>query len=241
MNVPFRLLALCLAVLAVVPGVTTAQVAGEDPGLQDTLIVFESPRPLLENGGIQRPRDNAAGIDLLFSGSGWGFGGFYQRSLGGDATAFLHLGISGRRNSDEFENAWLGPIPVVAGKLNRLFMFPVSLGVQYRLFSTSLQESFRPFLSAGAGPTFIVSTPYIRDGQFYEFFSSFGQATLHTRFGAHVGIGSFFGTPSTGSLVGVQVRYYTIPFGGDGLESMRDNPITNFGGIFLSLTVGGMY
>lgn len=218
-----------------------AQITGETPPESDTTIVFAPARPLLENGGLDPIRDNAAGIDLLFSSSGWGFGGFLQRHLGRDFTGFVHLGISGRRNSDEFENAWLGVIPVVADKVNRLFMFPTSIGVQYRLFTESLQENFRPFLSAGAGPTFIMATPYIRDGEFVEFFSSFGSATIHTRFGGHFGIGSFFGNPSSGNLIGVQMRYYHIPFGGDGLESIRGNPITNFGGVFLSLTVGGMY
>jgi hypothetical protein len=218
-----------------------AQIAGEPPAEQDTLVVFEPARPLLATGGLDPIRNNAAGIDLLFSSSGWGLGGFYHRELGGNVTAFAHLGISGSRNSDEFENVWLGPIPVVGNKVNRLFMFPVSVGIQYRLFSESLQENFRPFLSAGGGPTFILATPYIRDGEFVEFFSSFGRADLHTRFGSHVGIGTYFGAPSSGSVMAVQIRYFHIPFGGDGLESIRGNPITNFGGVFLSLTVGSMY
>lgn len=239
----FHRLGLSLLVLLLATGVARAQVTGDPPRTKpvDTLIIFTSPDPLILNGPGARVKDNAAGIDLLFSGSGWGFGGFYQKALGGNVTTFLHLGLSGRRNTDEFENAFLGQIPVVSNKVNRLFIVPVSIGLQYRLFSESLQESFRPFVSGGVGPTFILSTPYIRNGEFYEFFSSFGQASLHTRFGGHIGVGSFFGNTDTGSLIGVQVRYYIIPFGGDGLESVRGNPITDFGGIFLSLTVGGMY
>lgn len=218
-----------------------SQIAGEPLPQPDTLIVFAPARPLLEDGGLEKVRLHAAGLDVLFSSSGWGFGGFYQRALGNDVTGFAHIGMSGRRNTDEFENVWLGMIPVVANKVNRLFMFPVSVGLQYRLFSESLQESFRPFVSCGAGPTFILATPYIRDGEFVEFFSSFGNASVYTRFGGHVGIGSFFGNPNTGNVIGVQMRYYHIPFGDDGLESIRGNPITNFGGVFLSLTVGGAY
>lgn len=236
-----RIAALVLVMIVMTNERIAAQIAGEVPSpQQDSVIIFTSPRPLLEvrNG---EPAVQAAGVDLLFSGSGWGLGGFYQHLLAENLTGFVHLGISGRRNSDEFENALLGPIPVVANKVNRLFMFPLTVGVQYRLFSTELQESFRPFVSGGVGPTLIMSTPYLRDTEYYEFFSSFGHAELHVRAGGFVGVGSYFGSVQTGSIVGVQVRYYTIPFGGDGLESIRDNPITNFGGIFLSLTIGSAF
>jgi hypothetical protein len=155
-----------------------------------------------------------------------------------NGTVFGNVGLSGRRNSDEFENAWLGSVPVVAEKVNRLYMIPMTVGFQYRLFAADLQESFRPYVSAGITPTIIVQTPYIRDGEFYEFFSAFGYAETHFRWGAMFAVGSLFGDPTEGTVIGVTARYYTIPFGGEGLESIRDLPITNFGGIFLSLSVG---
>jgi hypothetical protein len=93
------------------------------------------------------------------------------------------------------------------------------------------------------GPTLIIKTPYITEGAdgipyYHEFFSSFGDATFYGRFGGFVGIGAYFGNIAKGNLVGANIRYYAIPFGGAGLESMAGLPITNFGGIFLSLTVG---
>lgn len=240
MQIAIRNIVLVALLFAIQSGLY-GQIAGEAPTGVDTLIIFEPATPLLGYGGLDPVRENAAGLDLLFSSSGYGLGGFYQRRLSDNITAFAHMGISGRRNTDEFENVWLGPVPVVANKINRLFMVPTSVGLQYQLFTESLQDNFRPFLSAGAGPTFIIATPYIRDGEFVEFFSSFGRASLYTRFGGHIGVGSFFGNPSSGSLIGVQIRYYIIPFGGDGLESMRGSPIRDFGGVFLSLTIGGMY
>ena len=214
-----------------------AQITGELPVDDDTLIIFEPAVPLVGKGA-DKIFDHALGFDVLFSGSGWGFGGFYHYKLFENGTVFGNFGISGRRNSDEFENAWLGPIPVVATKVNRLFMIPMTAGIAYRLFSESLQESFRPFFSMGVTPTLIIQTPYIRDGIYYEFFNSFGQTDTHFRWGAMFSIGSNFGDPTSGNILGVQLRYYTIPFGGDGLESMRGLPITNFGGVFLSLSVG---
>lgn len=209
----------------------------------DTVIVFTSPRPLLEGDGTDKPATKAFGLDLLFSNSGWAFGGFYQTKVAEDVTGFIHAFFSPARNSDEIENVYLGQIPVVYGKVNRLFILPLTIGVQYRLFSQGLSDSFRPFVSAGLGPTLVIQTPYITQGPdglpyYHEFFSSFGQATLYGRVGGFVGIGAYFGSIAKGSLIGANIRYYTIPFGGAGLESMAGLPITNFGGIFLSLTVG---
>ena len=120
-------------------------------------------------------------------------------------------------------------------------MIPITFGAAYRLFSESLQESFRPFVSMGVSPTIIIQTPYIQDGIYYEFFNSFGQAQTHFRWGGQFSIGSNFGDPTDGSVIGVQLRYYTIPFGGDGLESVRGLPIENFGGVMISISVGSAF
>lgn len=224
-------------------GTTTlqAQITGEEPSPVDSVMVFEPAEPLIGGIDLDAPAKQAIGMDLLFSASGWGIGGFYQRELTTNLSGFLHLGLSGRRNTDEFENAFLGPIPVVSNKVNRLFMVPFTIGAQYRVFREALQETFRPFVSLGVTPTYIMSTPYIRDGQYYDFFAAFGHSTSYVRLGGVIGVGSFFGSPATGSLIGVQLRYFAIPFGGSGIESVRDNPVRDFGGIFLSLTIGHAY
>lgn len=235
-------LAICFAVISATTA--SAQVAGETP-VTDSVVVFTSPRPLIE-ASMNRPKTSAAGIDLLFSGSGWGLGGFWQTLVADNLTIITHLGISGKRNTDEFENVLLGPTPVVWEKVNRLFMFPATVGLQYRLFNESLQESFRPFVSGGIGPTLILATPYLRDDpyqgvRYYEFFSSFADATTYVRAGGYVGVGAHFGSPILSNLIGVNIRYFHIPFGGEGIESVRGRPVTNFGGIILSLTVGSAY
>ena len=229
------------AVLFVAATNLQAQITGEEPGPIDTVMVFEPAEPLIGGIDLDAPAKHGIGMDLLFSANGWGIGGFFQQELTNNVSGFLHLGISGRRNTDEFENALLGPIPVVSNKVNRLFMIPFTIGAQYRVFREELQETFRPFISLGITPTYIMSTPYIRDGQYYDFFEAFGHATSYVRLGGVIGVGSFFGSPATGSLIGVQLRYFAIPFGGSGIESVRDNPVRDFGGIFLSLTVGHAY
>ncbi|MBK9182431.1 MAG: hypothetical protein IPM83_04805 [Ignavibacteria bacterium] len=235
--------ALCIALTLVLgPQLAFTQITGEDPMPTDTTMIFTPARPLMEEIASNALANNAAGLDLLFSGSGWGIGGFYHHRLAEDVSVFGHVAISPRRNADEIENVWYnGYIPVVANKVNRLFMFPITAGVQYRLFSQTLQETFRPFISAGITGTPILQTPYLQDGRFYEFFESFGYGTWHFRMGGVVGVGAVFGSLGKGSLIGVNVRYYTIPYGEPGLESLAGLPITNFGGVFLSLSVGSAW
>lgn len=230
---------MCLVVAFIVTAAgLCAQIPGRMPLPQDTLIIFEPAEPLLNNVDGKRYAKDALGLDILFSGSGWGVGMFYHHKIVDNVTIFGNFAFTPRRNTDEFENVWYGSIPVVADKVNRLFMIPMTVGINYRLFSETLQESFRPFVSAGITPTIILQTPYLQNGIYYEFFNSFGYMSSYTRVGGMFSVGSLFGNPSDGNVMGVMIRYYTIPFGGDGIESMRGSPITNFGGVFLSLSVG---
>ena len=234
-------------VLAVLTGLfmamtVSAQVTGEEPvspgeppKSSDSVMVFTSPRPLLVVSEEKDKLQNAWGLDILFSGNGFGLGTFYYQEFSETLFGFAHLGITGVQNTDESLSEAFDPVTqqwVVPNKVNRLFMFPLTFGVQYRLFESDLTENFRPFLQAGVGPTLIMSTPYSR-----EFFSAFGQASLYVRAGGFIGAGSYFGD-SQKNLTGAHIRYYFIPFGGEGLESIRGFPIRNFGGIFLSLSVG---
>ncbi|KAB2893700.1 MAG: hypothetical protein H3C37_05870 [Candidatus Kapabacteria bacterium] len=232
-------LLMCMVFVVCCQVTLQAQKTGEQPPPDDSVIVFSPALPLLtDEAAAKAAIVHTGGFNLLFSQSGWGAGGFYSYRLGDNSSIVVSVDISGRRNTDEFENAWLGPIPVVAEKVNRLFMIPATIGFQYRLFADDLQDSFRPFVMAGFTPTLILQSPYIRDGIYYEFFQSFGYARTYLRWGGVFGVGSMFGNIAEGSVVGFTARYYTIPFGGDGLESMRDFPITNFGGVFLTLSAG---
>jgi outer membrane protein W len=114
-------------------------------------------------------------------------------------------------------------------------MFPLTFGLQYYILKDKLTDSFKPYFSAGAGPTLILSTPYEK-----EFFNSFGYGTFYGRFGGFVGLGANLGANSN-SLLGLNLKYYFIPFGGKGIESIQDFPMKDLGGVFLSLTVGTKY
>jgi hypothetical protein len=202
----------------------------------DTTFVFDSPRPLVSPELSRSALNNAGGISLLFSRSGFGAGGFYNRDIYDNTVAFASLYISGARNTDEFEYFdWDTGEYRVPNKVNRLFNLPLMFGIKQFIFTEAIAQSFRPYLSAGVGPSLILSTPYEQG-----WFAAWGDAGVYIRHGGFVGFGAYVGG-SESTLIGVNLRYYYIPFGGDGLESIRDNPIKDFGGIFLSLSIGSRY
>lgn len=216
-----------------------AQVKGEEPVEfnPDTVFVFQSPRDLINPVHSGASLQSAWGIDLLFSGSGFGAGCFFNANITEKLVFLSSLYISGARNTDEFENyVWDEAAGyykiIVPDKVNRLYVLPLTVGLQYYLFSNELTESFKPYANLGFGPSLILSTPYSK-----EFFSSWASADAYLRFGAFLGVGAYVSANSK-TLMGLNARYYYIPFGGQGLESLKDMPITNFGDFFLSLSVG---
>ncbi len=180
------------------------------------------------------------GFSLLFSPYGIGLGAHYQHAFSSHLRAFLNLDISGIRKTDEFEyyypkeNQFLVP-----GKINRLYTLPLTAGVQYRIFSETFADTFQPLLIAGIGVGMIAATPYRKnrrpDGEFVDFWSSLKEINFYLRPAMVFGTGLQFST-SSDSRAQFSVRYYYIPFGGQGLESVAGIPITNFGGLFFSLT-----
>lgn len=229
----FVVLLLCCCAMYSYAQVTDAT-KGESTPLDagnDTLYVFESPRSLVNTQANSTSSYSTFGADILFSGNGYGIGGFYQRNLSEEVSGFLNVGISGARNTSEFEQFDAQGNLFVPFKVNRLFMFPITIGINYRLFQNTLNDNVRPYLSVGLGPTLIFATPYR-----YDFFESWKHAENYTRIGGFVGLGTAIGSAAKAPLA-VNVKYYIIPFGSPGLESIREKPIFDFGGLFIALSI----
>lgn len=235
-----------LVIIILFPFALKSQIAGEEPPEfnEDTLFIFESPRPLIDYDKVSGNINDSYGIDILISNSGFGGGLFYHYYLNQDWLLFADMFISYSRNGDEFErynyveNYWRVP-----NKVSRLYRLPVNFGIQRFLFRESL-VNIKPYVSAGVGPGFIFSIPYAPKRDPYakpiNFFSALDKTDTYVRpavmvaFGVHI--------PTAGSaLLGLNIKYYSIPFGDDGLESIMDSPIKDFGGFILSLSVGKLY
>ncbi len=211
--------ALMILLLIVPFGLSSAQKIGE--------LAPERPPEIFPN--------NAWGVDVMFTEGGFGLGTFLRKSLGTDLTGFIDFSIS--ETKDEREVTYIDYFgnTFTPDKVNRSFQLPINFGVQYRLFSESLTENLRPYLTAGVGPTLIITTPYNK-----EFFNAFGSAQTKYAIGGYVGFGANMGV-SKSNLIGLNVRYYYTYVLGDGIENITNIFRKNFGQFALTLTVGIMY
>jgi hypothetical protein len=179
---------------------------------------------------------NSSGVDLMIGEGGFGLGGFYKYALSNTFSAFIDISIAETKHEREIEryDIFGYPLPVF-GKKNRVFLFPLNIGGQYRLFYESLTDNLRPYISAGIGPTMLVTTPAE-----IEFFKSFKQAKAIFGLGGYIGFGANFGlNPS--NLTGINVRYYFVQLFNDGIEQYYDEYKKNFQQVSLTINIGLMF
>ena len=178
---------------------------------------------------------NTWGVNLMFSDGGFGVGTFFRKKISPKVSGFIDLSFSESKNDREFEYFDYYGNSYVAGKENRVFLLPLNIGIHYRVFEKELTDNLRPYLMAGIGPTFAISTPYRE-----EFFKSFSYAKFHLAAGGYVGFGADFGL-SKRNLVGLSMRYYYIKFITDGVEHLTNQTKNEIGSFYITLNVGIMY
>ncbi|MDD3124904.1 MAG: hypothetical protein PHV24_03620 [Candidatus Kapabacteria bacterium] len=201
----------------------------------DTTIVFTSPRSLTDAQTSSGDLLNSWGILLALSEHGFGFGSTFNFGINKHFSIVAGFQISGARNTDEFEQwDYYKQEYRVPDKVNRLFQVPFTVGLRYYFLTGKLGETFRPFVSAAGGGAWILATPYDR-----EYFNAFHHSQSYFKPAAYFALGSDFGIGK--SLLTIDLKYFTIPFGGDGLESIADHPLKNFGGFQIDLILGMRY
>lgn len=240
---------LALFSLAIIPVIS----AGQERPPRDTTIIFKPSSPDVIQKKVYEPYRNAYGIDLLISNNGFGAGLFYRHEFDDVLSDFVTLAISDVKDEGEFEfyDPYTGQT-FVPGKKNRMLLIPLVLGVQYRLFKDDIVDNFRPYITAGVGPSMVFVAPYANtrqvqgpDGSILtfseqvEFFSSLKYGQAKYTLGGYVGAGVYFGLDK-GTLSGVSVRYYIVPFK-NGIESLQNVYIKQFGGFYITLNFGSLY
>lgn len=198
----------------------------------DSNIIFHSPRPLVENLQARSYRE-AWGLDVLFSNYGFGGGIFFRHEFANDLCAFAILDVTGIKNANEITlyDPYTGTYIQPENKINNVYVAPLTFGVQYRIFSEVIAESFRPYINAGAGPAMIVAAPSALD-----FFGGFKHATVTFVPDLFVGLGANIGRDKR-TVTGVNLRYYYIPVK-KGVESIQGAPLYDLGGFFITLNWG---
>ncbi|MFC2134479.1 hypothetical protein ACFLTH_07660 [Bacteroidota bacterium] len=179
--------------------------------------------------------DNIWGVDIMFGDGGIGIGTFLRKSLTQDLTAFADFSFSESKDDKEVDYYDIWGNPYTVGKANRVFIMPLNLGLQYRLFSKTLTENLRPYISLGIGPTLVLTTPY-ED----EFFKSFAKAEFQYAGGGYIGFGADFGL-SQNNLIGLNIRYYVIRMFGGGVENLEGRFRQNLNHFYITLNIGIMY
>lgn len=178
---------------------------------------------------------NAWGADILFSDGGFGLGTFLRKSFSPKVSGFIDISFSESKNAREFEYFDYYGNSIVVGKENRVYLVPLNIGIQYRIFQKDLTDNLRPYFSAGIGPTLGISTPYRE-----EFFSSFSNAQFHLAVGGYIGFGADFGL-SKSNLIGLNMRYYYSKFITEGVEHLANQVKTEIGAFYITLSIGMMY
>lgn len=224
--------------------------SAQDPAPADTTIIFQPSQPdlLLQESDLHP--SNAWGFDIMLSNNGFGAGGFFRHEFSEDLSGIVTLGISDVKDDAEVERFDYFGNSFVPGKKNRLIMMPLIAGLQYRLFRDEIMDNFRPYVSAGVGPTMMFVAPYsyittfsdtstgitLRFSEEVEFFESLKYGQARYTIGGYLAMGAYFGAPY-GTLMGLSIRYYFVPFP-NGIEVMDGIRVKNFGGFYITLNIG---
>jgi hypothetical protein len=188
-----------------------------------------STEPSLEDDAyLPPPKEtfNKWALNLTFSDNGFGGGATLFHNLNKDVQLFSSIMFSTAKDGREFENVDIYGNTYVPGKVNRLFMVPLNVGVRYRLFREEVSSEMRPFVDGGITPTMIVYTPYAE-----SLLPSFGYAKAKYTVGGFAGVGVDYLTDNTTSL-SMNIRYYYIKLFGEGIESLKDREMNYFGGLY---------
>jgi hypothetical protein len=184
---------------------------------------------------LAREPYNNWSINVLFSDNGFGVGAQLFKQFSHDISMFGGIFFSGAKDDREFEIYDMFGNSYVQNKVNRMFMVPINLGVQFRLFRDEVTDDLRPHVNIGLSPTAIIYTPYEE-----SFFSSFGHAQAKYTVGAFASVGVDYLTSKSSSL-NMDVRYYYTQLFGQGIESLRSKEKKYFGGLYLVFSYNFMH
>lgn len=193
----------------------------------------------------EKPREqfppNTMGVDLIFSDGGFGLGYFYKRDLSPNTSGFLNFSISELKDDREMEyvDPYYG-FKIVYGKVNRALLIPLVFGINHRIFSETITDNLRPYIIAGVGPTMVVVSPYYKDDEILEYFTSLKYAKAQYTLGGQLGIGANFGL-SKKNVLGLEMKYNMIYLFSKGIENIEGKYRKDLSSLFISITIGFMY
>lgn len=174
---------------------------------------------------------NSWNLAVVYGERGFGLNGGIFKQLGNTVDIFANLSISGVTDTREFDQYDIYGNPITFNKVNRVYLIPLSIGIQRHMFKEELDASLKPILTAGVTTGLIVTTPYDKG-----FFESFKYAQSSYTLGGFIGLALEFEQNKTISFV-IGVKYFYLPVLGREISSIRDQNIKDVGGIVLNFGV----
>ena len=174
----------------------------------------------------KEPRNNW-GLSFNYTESGFGLSSSYFINVWKDTDLFFNLLITGVSDDREIERYDIFGNSEIIGKENRIFMIPLSIGLQKYMFKDDLEGNFKPIISAGITPTLVLTNPADKG-----FFEAMGYFKTGFAFGGFVGIGMEYIQLDNMSFA-FSARYYYLPVIGREINSLENEPIKNLGGLQL--------
>ncbi|MCE1164596.1 MAG: hypothetical protein LWX07_04240 [Bacteroidetes bacterium] len=123
-------------------------------------------------------------IGLMYTDNGFGLSGTYFKNIGRTTDLTLKLSVSGVTDPSEVEYYDIYGNSYIAGKVNRVYLTTLSIGLKKNIFYDDIEGNFKPFIRAGVAPSFVITTPFDR-----SFFKAFGYAQPGFAIGPYGGIG----------------------------------------------------
>jgi len=118
-----------------------------------------------EDDDIDQPmavHKNERGFSISLASNGIGIGGFYRFAMGG----FSYVGINTEffvlrddKETDIAFNTAFGPQVAKFNDINRFFTVPVNMEFKKRIFTSSIENNFRPHLMGQGGVVFGMNFP----------------------------------------------------------------------------------
>lgn len=129
-------------------------------GLSTAAFAQDTPAPAQKE---ERPFNSGIGLNISLTNSGFGIGGYWQRSFSERYSLVSEFSITAGKDEKEQRFFTFFGESFIPNKMNYLLNVPLQVGVQRRLFTETIQENFRPFVVAMAGPSMGWVSPYFRD------------------------------------------------------------------------------
>jgi hypothetical protein len=176
---------------------------------------------------LQKEARNKFCLSVLYSEKGWGLSGGYFKSVSNTSDLFINFSVAGATDNREFEYYDYFGNSYIDGKINRVFMLPLSIGLQHYIFKDDIEKDFKPFVNIGVSPTLILINPYDKG-----YFKAMGY--FHSAFavGGFVGVGMEF-LNSKNLAFSINCKYNYLPVVSGNVMSLQNHTIDDLGGIQL--------